>query len=155
MKILNYSLVLALGILTCTSCGSSAKNENTSSDSTVEVNDASVKDKGSADAIGTVEFAELDYDFGKIKEGEKVTHTFTLTNSGNAPLILSDVKASCGCTQPEFSKNPVLPGKTSDIHVTFNSEGQVGKQQKMITIFSNASNKLATVQLKGEVLAAK
>jgi len=75
-----------------------------------------------------------------------------LKNSGDAPVIISKVTASCGCTQPEFSKSPILPGGKSEIHVTFNSEGQVGKQQKIITIQSNASNGLTTVQLKGEVL---
>ncbi|MDH5826112.1 DUF1573 domain-containing protein [Sphingobacterium sp. SG20118] len=155
MKKLNYSLFLALGIWTLSSCGSSTKSENTSTDSTMTVADPSANNEAALGAIGTIEFAEPAFEFGQIKEGEEVTHIFTLANTGNAPLIISEVRASCGCTQPEFSKNPVLPGKTSDIKVTFKSEGQVGKQQKIITIHSNASNGLTTVQLKGEVLAAK
>ncbi len=103
--------------------------------------------------LGKVEFAESAFDFGQVKEGEQVKHTFVVKNTGDAPVIISKVTASCGCTQPEFSKSPILPGGTSEIHVTFNSEGQVGKQQKIITIQSNASNGLTTVQLKGEVLA--
>ncbi len=103
--------------------------------------------------MGKVEFEESAFDFGQVKEGAQVKHTFVLKNSGDAPVIISKVTASCGCTQPEFSKSPILPGGKSEIHVTFNSEGQVGKQQKIITIQSNASNGLTTVQLKGEVLA--
>ncbi|KKX47253.1 MULTISPECIES: DUF1573 domain-containing protein [Sphingobacterium] len=155
MKKMNYSLLLAFGIWTLSSCGTSNKSENTSSDSVNATADTSVNTEAAAGAIGTIEFAEPAFDFGQIKEGAEVTHTFTLKNTGNAPLIISEVRASCGCTQPEFSKSPVLPGKTSDIKVTFKSEGQVGKQQKIITIHSNASNGLTTVQLKGEVLAAK
>ncbi|RKO72645.1 DUF1573 domain-containing protein [Sphingobacterium puteale] len=103
--------------------------------------------------LGKIEFEESAFDFGQIKEGAEVKHTFVLKNTGDAPVILSKVNASCGCTQPEFSKSPILPGGTSDIRVTFKSEGQVGKQQKIITVQSNASNSMTTVQLKGEVLA--
>jgi hypothetical protein len=155
MKKLNYSLLLVLGIWTFSSCGSSNKSESTTSDSVNATADTSVNTEAVTGAIGTIEFAEPVFEFGQIKEGAEVAHTFTLKNTGKAPLIISEVRASCGCTQPEFSKNPVLPGKTSDIKVTFKSEGQVGKQQKIITIHSNASNGLTTVQLKGEVLAAK
>ncbi|MNY10128.1 hypothetical protein D3C86_1430860 [compost metagenome] len=146
MKKLNYSLLLALGIWTLSSCGSNTKNDKTTSEQAVVTEDTAANREAAATAIGTIEFTEPVHE---------VTHIFTLTNTGNAPLIISEVRASCGCTQPEFSKNPVLPGKTSDIKVTFKSEGQVGKQQKIITIHSNASNGLTTVQLKGEVLAAK
>ncbi|MEJ5091414.1 DUF1573 domain-containing protein [Sphingobacterium faecium] len=155
MKKLNYSLLLALGVWTLSSCGSNTKNDKTTSEQAVVTEDTAANREAAATAIGTIEFAQPVHEFGQIKEGAEVTHIFTLTNTGNAPLIISEVRASCGCTQPEFSKNPVLPGKTSDIKVTFKSEGQVGKQQKIITIHSNASNGLTTVQLKGEVLAAK
>lgn len=149
MKILNYSFVLALGFATLASCGSTDKSTKTTNDT------VSLSSDTANLPIGKIEFAEPVFEFGQVKEGAKVSHTFTLKNTGDAPLIIADVKASCGCTQPEFSKSPVLPGKTSDINVTFNSDGQVGKQQKIITIHSNASNGLTTVQLKGEVLGSK
>lgn len=152
MKNLSKYSVLALALIFFFSCGNAQKVKD---ESAKKETDAVMTDSLSKAAaqLGKVEFEESAYDFGQVKEGAQVKHTFVLKNAGDAPVILSKVTASCGCTQPEFSKSPILPGETSNIQVTFNSEGQVGKQQKIITIQSNASNGLTTVQLKGEVLA--
>lgn len=152
MKNLSKYSVLALAATFFFSCGNAqkAKDEGTKTETEAVATDSLSK---AAAQLGKVEFEESAFDFGQVKEGAQVKHTFVLKNTGDAPVILSKVTASCGCTQPEFSKSPILPGETSDIQVTFNSEGQVGKQQKIITIQSNASNGLTTVQLKGEVLA--
>jgi len=91
------------------------------------------------------------YDFGAVKEGEKVEHEFTFTNAGSEPLIISKVQASCGCTTPEYSKNPIPPGGEGKVKVVFNSAGQMGKQHKVITVSSNATTPNATLHLRGEV----
>ncbi|WP_324759909.1 DUF1573 domain-containing protein [Sphingobacterium thalpophilum] len=151
MKNLSKYSVLALTAIFFVSCGNAQKGkEEAKVSSEVVASDSLSK---AAAQMGKVEFEEPAFDFGQVKEGAQVKHTFILKNTGDAPVILSKVTASCGCTQPEFSKSPILPGATSEIHVTFNSEGQVGKQQKIITVQSNASNGMTTVQLKGEVLA--
>lgn len=151
MKNLSKYSVLALTAVFFFSCGNAQKGkEEAKVSSEVVASDSLSK---AAAQMGKVEFEEPAFDFGQVKEGAQVKHTFILKNTGDAPVILSKVTASCGCTQPEFSKSPILPGATSEIHVTFNSEGQVGKQQKIITVQSNASNGMTTVQLKGEVLA--
>ncbi|MCW8311595.1 DUF1573 domain-containing protein [Sphingobacterium thalpophilum] len=151
MKNLSKYSVLALTAVFFVSCGNAQKGkEEAKVSSEVVASDSLSK---AAAQMGKVEFEEPAFDFGQVKEGAQVKHTFILKNTGDAPVILSKVTASCGCTQPEFSKSPILPGATSEIHVTFNSEGQVGKQQKIITVQSNASNGMTTVQLKGEVLA--
>ncbi len=103
----------------------------------------------SSDAV--MEVTADSYDFGTVKEGEKVEHEFTFTNTGSSPLIISNVQASCGCTTPEYSKNPIAPGDQGLVKVVFNSAGQVGKQHKVITITSNAASKNTLLHLRGEV----
>lgn len=112
---------------------------------------ASVSDSTKSDKQGTIEFENSVFDFGKVKEGAVVEHVFKFTNAGTAPVILSQVSASCGCTTPDFTKEPVLPGKTGEIKVSFNSLGQVGTQQKIVTVSSNAEPRVTTVQIKGVV----
>jgi len=127
-------------------------------------NTNSQKEAGASDSTGTtavtnaadtgkIVFEENAYDFGTVKEGAIVEHTYSFVNEGKAPIILSQVSASCGCTTPSFTQTPVLPGKKGEIKVSFDSNGQVGKQQKIVTVVSNATPGVTTVQLKGEVLA--
>lgn len=91
------------------------------------------------------------YEFGTVKEGEKVEHTYNFTNTGKSPLIISNVSASCGCTTPEYSKHPINPGEKGSVTVVFDSQNQVGMQQKIITVLSNAEPSRTILQLKGEV----
>lgn len=77
------------------------------------------------------------YDFGSIKEGELVRANFTFTNTGKSPLNIRETKANCGCTVSAPEKDTLAPGESSKISVTFNSNGRRGRQQKMVTIFSN------------------
>ena len=78
------------------------------------------------------------YDFGKIEQGDKVNHTFSFTNTGKSPLIISNIKTTCGCTTPTWTKEPVQVGESGKIEVSFDSSGKSNKQNKPITIFSNA-----------------
>ncbi|MFZ4260655.1 DUF1573 domain-containing protein [Sphingobacterium sp. HJSM2_6] len=112
-----------------------------------------VDSTSASDGIGIMTFKESEFDFGKVKEGEVVKHVFTFENTGNHPIIISQVSASCGCTTPSYSTTPVLPGKSGEISVEFNTEGQTGQQQKIITVASNAESNIVTVQLKGQVEA--
>lgn len=92
-----------------------------------------------------IAFEEPHYDFGMLKEGEKVRHTFTFKNTGDHPLVISDVRASCGCTVPSYSKNPVAPGQSGTIEVEFNTRNQKGKNNKNIIVFSNAERDRVSV----------
>jgi len=104
------------------------------------------------DSTGAVLELENDsYDFGEVTEGKKVEHEFAFTNTGNEPLIISKVQASCGCTTPEYSKNPIAPGEMGKVKVVFNSAGQMGKQHKVITVTSNAASPNTLLHLRGEV----
>lgn len=116
--------------------------------------DANQSEAGAAnDGIGIMDFKESEFNFGTIKEGEVIKHDFIFNNTGTSPVILSQVSASCGCTTPSYTSEPVLPGKEGKISVEFNSAGQVGQQQKIISIASNAESKVMTVQLRGTVEA--
>ena len=99
-----------------------------------------------------IRYTALTFDFGKIKEGQSVTHNFKFTNMGKSPLIITNATASCGCTTPVWPKNPVLPGDTGSVAVTFNSAGKSGLQDKQIKVISNSQPAESMVHLIGEVL---
>lgn len=98
-------------------------------------------------------FVETSFNFGDITQGDKVEHTFEFENTGNEPLILSDVRTTCGCTAPEWPREPVVPGGKSKIKVVFNSAGKMGMQNKVITVMSNAVNNPARVKIVTNVMA--
>ena len=91
-------------------------------------------------AKAIITFEKSTHDFGDITQGDVVNHVFKFKNTGTAPLIISDVQVTCGCTVPTKPKEPILPGKTGEIGATFNSGGKMGKQNKTITVISNAAN---------------
>lgn len=100
-----------------------------------------------------ITFVKTEHDFGKINEADgRVTVVFEFKNEGMSPLILSNVRASCGCTTPEWTKEPVEPGKKGSIKVTYNPNGRPGRFQKTITITSNATEPTKKVYIKGEVI---
>ncbi|WP_072053007.1 DUF1573 domain-containing protein [Hymenobacter terrenus] len=101
-----------------------------------------------------ITFEEVKYDFGSVVQGGTVDHTFKFKNTGTAPLVISNIGVSCGCTTPEWTKDPVLPGKTGTIAAHFNSAGKMGMQNKVLTIESNATAGSTTVSLVGEVKEA-
>lgn len=103
------------------------------------------------DAQATITFDKPEHDFGKIKEGTLATYEFTFTNTGKAPLVLSNVQPSCGCTTPEWSKEPIMPGAKGTVKAVFNSYGRPGTFQKYITVKSNSSGGDVTLTFKGTV----
>lgn len=102
-----------------------------------------------------VAFTESVYDFKEIYQGDKVEHIFEFENSGNKPLIISDVQTTCGCTVPQYPKEAIAPGAKQQIKVVFNSRGKMGRQNKVITIISNAANNPERIRLTGTVLPPK
>jgi hypothetical protein len=85
-------------------------------------------------------FEELKYDFGDILQGKIVEHQFEFVNAGSTPLIISNVITTCGCTAPIWPKDPIKQGEKGTIKIVFNSTGKIGRQNKVVTILSNASN---------------
>ncbi|MBA2561750.1 MAG: DUF1573 domain-containing protein [Chitinophagaceae bacterium] len=103
--------------------------------------------KSTAEEI--IALKETEFDFGKIPQGKPVTHVFMFSNKGKTPLSLENVQASCGCTTPEWSKDPVAPGETSQIIVGYNAANE-GAFIKSITISYNG-NQTKQINIKGEV----
>ena len=101
-----------------------------------------------------IAFAETSHDFGDLVQGQKVEYIFKFKNSGTEPLIVKEVITTCGCTATEWSKQPIAPNKEGEIKATFNSDGKMGRQNKVITILSNATNNMATVSIVCNVLPA-
>lgn len=96
-------------------------------------------------------WSETSFDFGKIKQNVPATHEFTFVNKGNAPLVISSVQASCGCTVAEYSKEPVAPGQRGFVKATYNA-AKGGVFTKTVTINSNTDQSVITLTIKGEVV---
>lgn len=100
-----------------------------------------------------IEFDTMEYDFGTILEGAVIDGVFKVTNKGKVDLIISKVQPSCGCTTPDWTKDPIKPGETGEIKFSFNSNGRVGKQNKSITVVSNTEKVTEIIRLTGTVTA--
>ncbi|WP_337041503.1 DUF1573 domain-containing protein [Emticicia sp. 17c] len=107
----------------------------------------------SVQAQGVLKFNKEVHDFGKVSEGPLATYSFEVTNTGTAPVVISNAAASCGCTTPEWSKDPIMPGAKSTIKVGYNTSGRPGSFTKTITVSSNAENATIVLTIKGEVVA--
>ena len=105
--------------------------------------------------LTTIEFAEEIFNFGDIYDGDKVTHEYKFKNTGKKPLIIKGAKASCGCTIPSYSKEPILPGMEGVISVIFNSEGKGGKQHKAVHVTANTIPNFTVIEFTANVLDKK
>ena len=108
-----------------------------------------------AGPITTIEFEEVEYDYGMVMEGEKVVHEYKFKNTGDEPLIISNAKGSCGCTVPDWPREPIAPGESNVIKVQFDSKnkGKVGgaPQSKRVTITANTDPVNSYLTIKGKV----
>jgi hypothetical protein len=94
------------------------------------------------------------HDFGNIKEGVQAEHTFKFTNTGKEPIVITNVQASCGCTTPTWSKEPIKPGAQGSVTAIYNSKGRPGNFNKAVTVTSNAKTAQKVLFIKGNVEAA-
>jgi hypothetical protein len=100
--------------------------------------------------VAKIEFKSDTVDYGQIEKGADGTRIFEFTNTGNAPLIISKVNSSCGCTIPKSPKDPILPGKNGEIQVKYDTQ-RVGPIRKAITVISNADTPTVVLKIKGDV----
>ncbi len=153
MKKIAYTLAIAFlctSVMSCDSGNTTTSNTESATTTHENVTTTSAPAEGQKSAIT---FEQPEYDFGKVESGKLVKHTFKFTNTGNAPLLLQNVTASCGCTVPnEWPKEPIAPGESGEIAVEFDSKGRIGAQNKTVTVQSNAEQGTTMLVLRGEVL---
>lgn len=108
-----------------------------------------------AGPLTTISFPETIHDFGEIQEGEKVTHEFAFTNTGSNALVISNAKGSCGCTVPDWPREPIPPGESAVIKVQYDSKGKgqpEGRaESKRVTITANTDPANSYLTIKGKV----
>jgi hypothetical protein len=146
MKNILLMMILSIGFVACNEDASS-KIDTSKQKKRTEV----TLDQVDTETNAQMEFEEVEWNFGEITQGESVEYAFKFTNTGSDPLIITSAKGSCGCTVPEWPREPVAPGENGVIDVKFNSKGKKGKQNKRVTLITNMvpSQKILTV--KGQV----
>jgi len=109
------------------------------------------EDKAFSGIYPVMAFDEQQHDFGDINEGDVVTHIFSFKNTGATNLIISNAVGSCGCTIPEYPKEPIEPGASGEMKVSFNSTGKSGHQSKTVNITANTKTGKETLTIKASI----
>jgi len=130
-----------------TACSEAEKEINTN-----DVINTKTASGNSNQALPEIKFDEETHDFGRITQGEKVAYGFKFKNTGNSNLIISSASGSCGCTVPEYSKKPILPGQEGVIDVVFSSEGKSGMVEKSVTIVTNCEPSTRIIYVKANII---
>ncbi len=104
-----------------------------------------------AGAFPKFTFNEEEYNFGDIRDGDIVSHVFKFTNTGNAPLVISKATAACGCTVPQWPRQPIPAGGSGEIKVQFDSSNKPGMQNKVVTITANTESKVKKLLIRAQV----
>lgn len=146
MKKINFLLIIVLSLVIF-----SCKNDPSSKVNKDNLEAAKQRDYENKYMNPVMKFDKTEHDFGTIDEGDVVETVFKFTNTGKKELIISKAKASCGCTIPEWPKEPVLPGETGEIKVKFNSYRKPNKQNKVVTLTTNTETGLEKVTIKAFV----
>ncbi len=102
-------------------------------------------------AVGELTFEKEIIEFGTINQNENGLRVFKFTNTGNAPVVITQVKTSCGCTVASKPEKPVLPGESAQIEVNYDTK-KIGKFSKSVTVISNAKNPNKVLKIKGEII---
>ncbi|GAB3827155.1 DUF1573 domain-containing protein [Hymenobacter jeollabukensis] len=164
MKRTLFSALLAAGLLTMGACnqqktevGEAGMNQAATqaadaANPTVDNPNVAAETAAPNPDAPVLTFAESEFDFGSIQQGEVVKHTFEFTNTGKTPLLIDNAQASCGCTVPQWPKEPVAPGAKGKIDVQFDSHGKAGVQNKTVTVTANTQPSTTVVTIKGTVL---
>ncbi|ETN97007.1 Protein of unknown function [Zhouia amylolytica] len=138
-------MLVAVASLSIVSCKDNATNKIKSEN----VDIAAQRDED-AKKLPVMTFEKTEHDFGNIVQGTPVETKFKFTNTGDAPLIITDAKSSCGCTVPEKPKDPIAPGETGELLVKFNGSGS-NQVTKTITVTANTANGNETLRIKAFV----
>lgn len=144
MKLNKVSIqVLIVTLIAISAIGISCKHSTSSKEA-----------KRKIDTVGTarIKFDTTYYDFGTLVQGEQISYTFKFKNIGTADLLIFDAYATCGCTVPRFSKEPIGPGETGKVEVLFDSSGKRGVQYKSVRLKLNTVQQERTLDVKANVI---
>lgn len=140
------AFTITLGIFTsCDNSTASSKIDKSNLDQ------AKKRDVEISKGAATISFDKIEYDFGTVNEGDIVETIFKVTNSGTSDLIITDARASCGCTVPVWPKEAIKPGETADIGVKFNTTGKPNRQSKSVTLSTNTALGREILKISGMV----
>ena len=151
-----YIFIALIAVVGCKNAGENKNNAQQLPTSIVNnPHTANGLDTVSAAMKPVMKFDDTLHEFGTIHQGESVSHEFSFTNMGKTALIITGAVGSCGCTVPEYPHDPIQPGKSGIMKVTFNSAGKQGHQEKSVTISTNTVRGTHMLYIKGEVLVDK
>ncbi len=143
-KIVGLTILIAFSI---TSCKENVANKINKE----KLEAAQQRDYDMNEGAAVVTFAKKEHDFGTINEGDIVETIFSFKNTGKSELIITNATATCGCTVPEWPREPIAIGESGEIKVKFNSSGKPNKQSKTITLTANTAKGKETVVIKAQV----
>jgi hypothetical protein len=108
--------------------------------------------KDVAGSTPDISFVKTEHNFGRVMQGEKVGYSFVFTNDGDASLVILDASASCGCTVPKYSSEPIAPGEKGSVEVVFDSSGRMGQQSKTVTLKTNGKVQVVYLTVKANII---
>ncbi len=140
--------------IACAAILASCNNQETKQTESTPIETVSTTAETAPADAAAFKFVKESFDFGQITDGEKVSYDFKFTNIGKSPLIITSATATCGCTVPDYPKEPVAPGAEGVIKVVFDSSGKLGMQNKVVTITANTSPEITQLNILGNVVNA-
>lgn len=140
-----YLLVTALLLWTC------SESKDKQLDADIVNNPISADDTSSKEGVPMMVFDKDVHEFGRVYEGEKVTYAFRFQNTGTGDLIIRSASGSCGCTVPEYPKEPIKPGQEGYIRVSFDSRGRIGHNEKQVTLIANTIPNNTVISITADV----
>ena len=147
---ISFSLLLVTSLFLASCSGNKSKEDPVNTD-LVNIPDGNAE-KGSSPVMT---FAENKHDFGTVTEGEKVSYSFKFKNTGGSDLVISSARGSCGCTVPDYPKEPIKQDQEGVVHVTFDSNGKEGINHKEVTIVTNAQPNTKVLEITVNVMKAE
>jgi hypothetical protein len=132
------------GLLTLLLFGAACANQKSTEVSGTVVDKTGLK--------ADIRFEKTEHNLGRILQGEKVGYNFIFTNDGDASLVIMDASASCGCTVPKYSREPIAPGEKGSVEVVFDSSGRMGQQSKTVTLRTNGKVQLVYLTIKADII---
>ena len=153
----NYAWILAVVLLPMIGCNEAGSKDGVQEVTTEGQIASIIRNPVTADGeidsinVARMKFEEVEYDFGEVAEGEVVTKTFSFTNTGRVPLVISGAKSSCGCTVPTWPEEAIPPGEGGEIEVRFNTAGKKNNQRKPVKITANTYPSETVIYISGFV----